>query len=249
MNCAEIHRSLHAFVDGELDAIRSLEVERHLKTCVACAAGANSLRSLHTAFQKNELAYRAPAELRQTVRRLADEPRQTSPSRDNNLLRLWQWIAAGATAVAVLAISLRPGGISKQDELMHEAVGDHVRSLMAGHLTDVVSSDQHTVKPWFDGKIDFAPEVKDFAVQGFPLVGGRLDYLDGHTVAALIYRHNKHFINVFVWPATGEGAATQESSVYHGYNIEIRDIGGFHYYLVSDMDENGLGQLADLLGK
>jgi anti-sigma factor RsiW len=249
MNCAEIHPLLHAYVDGELDLVRNLDVEQHLKTCTGCAAKAKSLRSLRAALQKNDLAYRAPASLRQHVRQIAGGSREKSGANENNLLRLWQWIAAGATAVAVLAICLRPPGISSQDELMNEVVASHVRSLMADHLTDVVSSDQHTVKPWFDGKLDFAPDVKDFAGDGFALVGGRLDYLNGRTVAALVYRHNKHFINVFIWPAADTNTVTEENTHRQGYNIIARETGGFDYYLVSDMDENGLGQLANDLGK
>jgi anti-sigma factor RsiW len=249
MNCTEIQPLLHAYVDGELDLVRSLDVERHLKTCPGCVAKVKILQSLRAALQKNDLAYRAPASLRQHVRQMAGESREKSGANENNLLRLWQWIAAGATAVAVLAICLRPAGISSRDELMNEVVASHVRSLMADHLTDVVSSDQHTVKPWFDGKLDFAPDVKDFAAEGFSLVGGRLDYLNGRTVAALVYRHNKHFINVFIWPATDVNTVTEETTIYHGYNIIVREAGGFNYYLVSDMDESGLGQLAGELGK
>jgi anti-sigma factor RsiW len=119
---------------------------------------------------------------------------------------------------------------------------------MAGHLTDVVSSDQHTVKPWFNGKLDFAPDVKDFAAQGFPLVGGRLDYLDGHDVSALVYRRNQHTINIFVWPANRAGAANDGEN-YRGYNLVYRDLNGLRYALVSDLNKNELNQLADLIGK
>ncbi len=248
MNCAEIRLLLHACADGELDLVRSLDVERHLKTCAACAAEKGSLQSLRSALQSKDLAYRAPDSLRKKVRQLARASGKEIQSRENNLLWLWKWLACGATAVAVLTILLRPAGISRHDSLMSEAVASHVRSLMAEHLTDVASSDQHTVKPWFDGKLDFAPDVKDFAAQGFPLVGGRLDYLNGRAVAALVYRHNKHLINVFVWPAANAGL-TQETENYHGYNVITRDADGFHYCLVSDMEEKGLAQLAGLLGK
>ncbi len=161
----------------------------------------DSLKALQSAFKQSDLAYRAPNSLRRSVRQIArpSEDREVRLPRD--LQWFWKWLAMGATAVAVLAIALRPMGMSPNDKLVGEVTSAHVRSLMAEHLTDVLSSDQHTVKPWFAGKLDFSPGVTDFAEQGFALVGGRLDYLDGRTVAALVYKHNKHFINVFIWPA------------------------------------------------
>jgi anti-sigma factor RsiW len=247
MNCAEVNLLLHVYADGELDVVRSLEVEQHVKSCVACAAKMNSLKALQSAFKESDLAYSAPVSLRRSVRQIAQpsEDRQARLPRD--LQWFWKWLAFGATAVAVLAIAIRPMGISQNDALVGEVVSAHVRSLMVEHLTDVVSSDKHTVKPWFAGKLDFSPTVTDFADHDFALVGGRLDYLNGHTVAALVYKHNKHFINVFIWPVANAGASEQES--YHGYNIDSFDAGGFQYYLVSDMDEPGLAQLAGLLGQ
>ena len=236
---------LHAYADGELDVVRSLEVEQHVKSCVACAKKMDSLKALQSAFKQSDLTYRAPVSLRRSVRQIV------RPAKDRerwpDLQWFWKWLAMGATAVAVLAIALRPAGMSLNDELTGEVVSAHVRSLMAEHLTDVVSSDKHTVKPWFAGKLDFSPGVTDFADQGFALVGGRLDYLNDRTVAALVYKHNKHFINVFIWPAPNAGASEQKS--YHGYNIVSFNAGGFQYYLVSDMDESGLAQLAGLLGQ
>jgi anti-sigma factor RsiW len=236
----------HAYADGELDVVRSLEVEQHVKTCAACTAKMNSLKALQSAFKESDLAYSAPASLRRSVRQIAHPIEDHERRVPDDLKWFWKWLAIGATAVAVLAIVLRPVGIS-QNELAGEVVGAHVRSLMADHLTDVVSSDQHTVKPWFAGKVDFSPSVTDFADQGFALVGGRLDYLNGRTVAALVYKHNKHFINVFIWPATNAGAPKQESD--HGYNMVSFVANGFQYYLISDMDEPGLAQLAGLLGQ
>ncbi len=248
MNCAEIRKLLHAYADGELDLVRSLEVEQHLNSCARCAAEKKSIQSLRDALQQNDLAYRAPDSLRKEIWKkvssacevLADghRPRPTQ-------LWIWKWIAAGATAFAALTLLLRPMGISGHDQLLNEVVASHVRSLQVEHLTDVASSDQHTVKPWFDGKVDFAPDVKDFAGQGFPLIGGRLDYLNGRTVAALVYRRNKHPINVFIWPAKKATTATTEG--YHGYSVIERDANGMHYSFVSDLNAAELNELARLL--
>src|SRR5215469_607963 len=200
MNCAEMNLLLHAYADGELDVVRSLEVEQHVKSCAACAAKMNSLKALQSAFKASALAYSAPVSLRRSVRQIASPSEGHATRAPRSLEWFWKWLAIGATAVAVLAIVLRPAGISQNDALTGEVVSAHVRSLMAEHLTDVLSSDKHTVKPWFAGKLDFSPTVTDFADQGFALVGGRLDYVNGRAVAALVYRHNKHFINVFTWP-------------------------------------------------
>jgi anti-sigma factor RsiW len=247
MNCAELNLLLHAYADGELDVMRSLEVEQHVKTCAACAAKLNSLKSLQTAFKESDLAYHAPASLRRSVRNLARPSREETASPAFNLQWLWKLFAVGAMTVAVLAIFLRPAGVSPNDEMMGEVVSAHVRSLQAEHLTDVLSSDKHTVKPWFAGKLDFSPVVTDFTEQDFPLIGGRLDYINGRDVAALVYKHSKHFINVFIWPSTSASSSQQEN--YHGYNILTFDAGGFHYCLVSDMDGAELKQLAGLLGE
>jgi anti-sigma factor RsiW len=274
MNCLESRKLLHAYIDGELDLVRCLEVEEHLKSCTQCVAGKNSLQSLRSALQNSvgDLAYSAPDSLRNKVRQMAygsnasdATTRSTLPpslklwwtrKRVHKTLQpqwFWKWLAMGATVVAALAIFLRPAPVSEREQLMNEAVAGHVRSLMANHLTDVESSDRHTVKPWFDGKLDFAPTVKDFADRGFPLIGGRLDYLDGRAVAALVYRRDKHIINVFIWPANSAsataaaGAGTKETENYHGYNTISFGAGGFQYCLVSDVEEKELERLAGLL--
>ena len=171
----------------------------------------------------------------------------TSP-RFHSLL-LWKFLAFGATASAVLAILLPPASNSERDQLLNEAVASHVRSLMAEHLTDVASSDQHTVKPWFNGRLDFAPEVKDFAAHGFPLVGGRLDYFNGRAVAALVYRRNKHFINVFVWPVQNTGNGTSDLQKHRGYSVINRDADGLRYCVVSDLNQKELAEFANLFGR
>src|SRR5438094_6887678 len=164
-------------------------------------------------------------------------------------LLLWKFLAFGGTAFAVLAILFPPARNSERDRLLGEAVAGHVRSLMDEHLTDVASSDQHTVKPWFNGKLDFAPEVKDFAAQGFPLVGGRLDYFNGRAVAALVYRRNKHFINVFVWPVQNTGNGTSDLQKHRGYSVINRDADGLRYCVVFDLNEKELAEFANLFGR
>ena len=246
MNCHEMNPLLHAYVDGELDLVRNLEVERHLKTCDACAAAKRSLQSLHSLLRHNDLSYSAPVSLRRrVVGEVGKSSTETQPR--NSTPRLWQWLAIGAIGFAALTLVFRPSGISERDRLAEDAVSSHVRSLMAGHLTDVASSDQHTVKPWFNGKIDFAPNVKDFVAQGFPLIGGRLDYLNDQTVAALVYKRNQHTINVFVWPA--KNPKVENTKSLRGYNIVNRDMAGLHYCIVSDLNANELTDFANLLGQ
>jgi anti-sigma factor RsiW len=249
MNCAEIRLLLHGYADNELDAARSLELESHLKTCPACADQIKSLRALKSALGQNALRHSAPASFRNELRRSIRPPTQEAGAGLLQSLRFWKSLAFGATAAAVLILFARPPGPSSADRFIDGAIAGHVRSLMPGHLTDVASSDQHTVKPWFNGKLDFAPDVKDFAPQGFVLVGGRLDYLDGRTVAALVYRRNQHPINVFVWPAAKERSSTLHMEQRRGYTVINRETGGLHYCLVSDLNEKELTELADLLGR
>ncbi|HSY44043.1 MAG TPA: anti-sigma factor [Candidatus Acidoferrum sp.] len=251
MTCAESHLLVHAYADGELDVVRSLEVEQHLKGCPKCAAQLTSLKALHTALVEGDFAYHAPASLRDKIRHMAPVPERKTERRPSDLQWFWKWLALGATTVAILTIILRPAEFSQSasgDELSSEVVACHVRSLMPGHLTDVLSSDKHTVKPWFAGKLDFAPDVKDFTTQSFPLVGGRLDYVNNRSVAALVYQHNKHLINVFIWPTSAATGGASEMKSYHGYYVISFNANGFHYSLVSDMDQTELKELAGLLG-
>ncbi|HVV70354.1 MAG TPA: anti-sigma factor, partial [Verrucomicrobiae bacterium] len=240
MNCVESRLLLHAHLDGELDAAHGTELERHLASCAACSAEHKSVRSLKSALQFSSLRSAAPHSLRREVRRLASGQAVVMKHSLFQSLQLWRALAFGATVVALAAICFRPAGTSDDERLMNEAIASHIRSLMVEHLTDVASSDQHTVKPWFNGKLDFAPVVADFAAQGFPLLGGRLDYLGGRTVAALVYRRNKHFINVFIWPATNAGRVAHAAESVRGYSLVNCEVNGLRYCFVSDLNSEEL---------
>jgi anti-sigma factor RsiW len=248
MNCQQAKLLIEPYADGELDAAAILELEEHIHDCSACALEWRNAQALKKALKQDALYFTAPKELRRKVK--AELSSQFATKSRWNFWN-WNWLTATTTSVATACLALllivtltRP---SAQQQLTQEIVSAHFRSLLAEHLTDVLSSDKHTVKPWFAGKLDFSPAVTDFKDQGFALFGGRLDYLNGRTVAALVYKHKLHIINVFIWPVVNAGASQQES--YHGYNILSFAAGGFQYYLVSDMDEPGLTQLAGLLGQ
>ena len=139
------------------------------------------------------------------------------------------------------------GNAAQADVVAREVLTSHLRSLMPGHLMDVVSTDQHTVKPWFDGRIDFSPPVNDFAANGFRLIGGRLDYLDGRPAAALVYQRRKHIVNVFVWPAADGSQSAVESTAHDGYNLLHWRRGGMNYWMASDLNAQEMGDFAHLL--
>jgi anti-sigma factor RsiW len=136
---------------------------------------------------------------------------------------------------------------SESGALTGDVVTSHVRSLMAGHLTDVASTDQHTVKPWFAGKLDFSPPVTDFAAEGYPLIGGRLDYLHGRSVAALVYERRKHLINVFVWPTTEKDEAMTQSTTRQGFHVLHGTKRSMAFWIVSDLNAEELERFARLL--
>ena len=247
MTCQETGRLIHAFVDGELDITKSLEMEAHLRECKSCALAREEIRALSSSMKDASLRFTPSAgfekRLRSAVRREAKE----QPGKQS----WWRWsMAAAALAVAVLAVWVtlvilnRP---SSDNLLAQEVVSSHVRSLMAQHLTDVPSSDQHTVKPWFDGKLDFSPPVKDLKEQGFELKGGRLDYIDNRPVAALVYQRRQHLINVFVWPAKNSSKSTTQASVSQGYNLIRWTNSGMECWAISDLNLAELQQFVQFL--
>lgn len=250
MNCDEVRALLHAYMDGELDVARSLEVERHLPGCSECRAIVASQQVLAEGIRAAASYYRAPADLRKRIRsnpELANAGNASLfPARG---LRLALLGVATLVLVALVAWGLlrsQQAG-SQNDLLAQEVLASSMRSLIAGPLTNVASSDQHTVKPWFAGKLDFSPSVQDFASQGFPLAGGRLDYVGGRPVAALVYRHQQHIINLYVWPSTAGRDVSLQEAEYQGYRVFHWAQGGMAHWAVSDMDAAELRQFVGLV--
>jgi len=237
VTCPERNDLIEAYADGELDLSASLEIERHLADCKACAAALKSHRALRSAISGASLSYDAPAHLSSRVRSALRKQEKVSAV---GWQPAWRWaaLAAPVFSVAILALVLVMVSRSPSpgDLLNQEIVSAHVRSLMVSHLTDFPSSDQHTVKPAFSGRIDFSPEVTDLSSVGFTLLGGRLDYLDRRPVAALIYQRRKHLINLFIWPSReGAGAGVSEMSL-RGYNLIRWSRAGMDYSAVSDLN-------------
>ncbi|MGE5213700.1 MAG: anti-sigma factor family protein [Nitrospirota bacterium] len=240
-----IRELLHAYVDGELDFANARETEQHLQSCADCRRTEKAIRELRSAFTSEAIAYRAPAHLRRNVR--AALRREAKASRQT--LSPWLMFATGAAFAAVILgfVIFQTTRMTRNDAIVDQVVANHVRSLLAAQLVDVVSSNQHTVKPWFDGKIDFAPEVRDLSASGFPLVGGRLDYLGGKTVAALVYQRNKHPINLFIMPGAMNRSTSPTAATRRGYNIFSWSNNGMSYWAVSDLNQAELGQFTELL--
>jgi anti-sigma factor RsiW len=236
---------LHAHLDQELDPVRSLEAEQHLKECPACLRRYQELQALRKVIADRSLYFEAPPEL---ARRVRTTVRQASQAQAPAARRLWDtswlWlrILAPTAAVALVLLLGLPWLThpSAESRLAQEIVSAHVRSLLVDHLTDVASADQHIVKPWFTGKVTFSPPVADLANQGFPLLGGRLDVLEEQPVAALIYQRRKHFINLFIWPSARTVSAREKSLAQRGYNLVHWTEGGMDYWAVSDVNRGDL---------
>lgn len=253
MECAQAKTLLGAYIDGELDVRSSLEIEEHVKGCASCARALAGDRALKKGLSSSTLAYRAPAALRRRIVAATAEP---APSRwaEWRFARRPAWSAwrplALATAFAAAAFvftsgALHWGAVRRDDRIAQEVVAGHVRSLQADHLTDVLSTDRHTVKPWFSGKLDYSPPVEDLAAEGFPLAGGRLDYLGDRPVSALVYRHGAHTINLFIWPASGAAPARERDE--RGFRMVRWTAKGMTYWAVSDLGEDELSRFASLL--
>jgi anti-sigma factor RsiW len=250
MSCDRTDGVLHGYFDNELDPLGATEFERHLAQCAECTQALEALKSLRSSINTVNLYQKTPGSLRKKV--LTDPNSSRPASIVPAASTPWQWLAIaaalllfGITGWQVITVHR---GNDKEAVLAAEVVDAHLRSLQPGHLTDVISSDQHTVKPWFNGKLDFSPPVRDFAEQGFTLLGGRLDVVHGRAIAALVYGRRKHFVNVFVWPTSGNDTSSHSGS-QQGYQwIEWRK-GGLEFCAVSDAAPADLEQLQRLFAE
>jgi anti-sigma factor RsiW len=246
MTCRESRNLLNAYVDGELDSTGSLGVEDHVRGCASCLAEVENLHSLALAIEEGALRFKAPPRLKRNIQAAiqAADPAVRRPFFD------WRWVGALASALFIVAsiwVASQWSRSSAETQLVNDIVSSHVRSMMANHITDVPSSDSHTVKPWFSGKLDYSPPAKDLTPQGFRLIGGRLDYLDGRPVAAVVYQRNQHFINLFVWPSTDSAIKQQDQLTRQGYNLIHWTSSGMTYWLVSELNLTELQECARLL--
>jgi anti-sigma factor RsiW len=248
MSCKQNQDLIHGYLDGELGLVMSLEIEHHLQECQDCTRTYRNYQELRSAINGGGLYFIPPANLRKHIRS-AVRTANKGEARSSRLS--WGWLSVGGAVavVALLILSFAPvlTGPSQENLLTQEIIAGHVRSLLADHLTDVSSSDQHTVKPWFNGKLDFSPQVKDLVDRGFPLVGGRLDYLGNRAVAALVYRHRQHFINVFVWPSSSVSGLREQTLARQGYNMIHWARSDMTYWAISDLNLSELQKFVQLL--
>ena len=248
MQCADCHPLLCALADGQpLEPAQQAALDEHVRGCASCAQALADQRSTSAALREHGERYRAPASLRAKLRMQQAPAPDRAPGWSGWMPRLG-YAATFATGV-LLALLLQPyfSATGGDRQLAEELVAGHVRSLMVEHLSDVASSDHHTVKPWFAGKLDYSPPVTDFAAQGFALSGGRLDYIGGRAVAALVYRHGPHVINLYVWPARGGAAQPPRMLTERGYNLVSWQSGGMTWWAVSDLNAGELESFARLL--
>jgi len=245
MNCEKIRQLLEANADGELDLVGHLELEAHLRACPECARRAEGIRARRNALRESLPRFTAPPRLRERI--LAQSRAEAvaaapPPRRFRTGWPLWNLAGMAASLAFALLIGFAWGQArSRANSIWEEAASAHVRSLQTGHLMDVASTDQHTVKPWFAGKIDFSPPVTDLAEAGFPLVGGRLERIDGREAAALVYHRRLHTINVFVWPAA-DAPLSPGRRAKNGYNAESWTHAGLNFLAVSEIPAAELDQ-------
>jgi len=243
MTCNEAEILLHALLDGELDAGHARAVEDHVAGCPRCAAQLAAYREMSKAVAGADLRFAAPVSLRQKIEAALPLPQTQAPSRRAVL----RGFAMGSAVSAIAATGLVAIVLRGDDEqrIMSEVVSAHLRSLQAGHLTDVISTDQHTVKPWFNGKLDVAPPVVDLTAQGFTLIGGRLDYVDARPIGAIVYRRRAHVINLFVAQTASTERHAAKLDTVQGFNIRRWSERGLNYWAVSDLAADELAEFGD----
>jgi anti-sigma factor RsiW len=241
MTCDEAEILIHALIDGELDAGHAREVEAHVAECPHCAAALAAYRRMSQEIAAADLRYTAPPSLRRRID--AALPQTRAPSRRSVL----KGFAMGSAVSALAATGLVAIVLRNDDEqrIMSEVVSAHLRSLQAGHLTDVISTDQHTVKPWFNGKLDVSPPVIDLTAQGFTLLGGRLDYVDARAIGAVVYRRRQHVINLFIAQTPSIERRSAKTEIIQGFNIRRWSERGLNYWAVSDIGADELNEFGE----
>jgi anti-sigma factor RsiW len=237
MNCEDASVLVHALADGELDAGHAREVEVHAAACRSCAAELVAAREMKHLLWRTDLQFTPPASLRARIEGAIPKPQ---PIADRRALLKGFALGTAMSALAASGIGFVVLRDARGERLMGEAISAHLRSLQSEHLTDVLSTDQHTVKPWFNGRIDLAPPVPDLTAQGFTLIGGRLDFIDGRPVAALVYRRRAHVINVFVGQGLGAAPSSAQLHVVQGFNVLRWRNGGLSVTAVSDLNAQEL---------
>ncbi len=250
MQCDRARRLLPQSIDGALGPLRRWFVTRHLAHCAACSAQLEDLQSMQAAIRSNLPYHRAPPGLAARIGAML--PREEVPAPSRPWLRMPAFAfagsgLAGALAGVALTLAVLGGRGASDDAVVRSVIGSHVRSMMADHLTDVQTSDQHTVKPWLSARLDVSPPVRDLKDDGFPLIGGRLDYVDGHPAAAVVYRHAKHVINLFAWASPGKPDTGLHDAARQGFNVVTWRRGGITYYAVSEVEADQLAAFAKLI--
>jgi anti-sigma factor RsiW len=272
MDCTQTQSLVQGYVDTELDLASVMAVDQHLQSCMACKKIYDQYSALRSAVRQHTSYYTAPVALGGRIRAKMGRPATHARARTDKHRPQWfqlgQWLQLGTavaatvvkdrsrwlqlgTAVAATAAVTWMAGLQlnspSQDEVISEQViAGYARSVLTSHITDVATSDRHTVKPWLSGKLDFSPPVTDLTTAGFPLVGGRLDYLDNRPVAALVYRHRQHLINLFVWPySKSDKPAAMQTLSKHGYHLLHWADAGMTYWAISDVDPADLKTFAE----
>jgi anti-sigma factor RsiW len=248
MKCDYTHKWLFAFADGELDVTNHLKIEQHLQDCDSCSRILENQTAMKAAFDNTALYFQAQPNLKKRVWRLLHEEnnRELGTSR----IGQWHWwaIATALTCVAIIAglMYFQPR-LESDETIAEEIVSVHIRSQMAEHLTDVQSSDEHTVKPWFEGKLDFSPPVFNLDLQGWKLIGGRHDYVSNRPLAAIVYQRRQHIINLLVYPSKNEPETENKTFSLQGYNLVYWKKSGMTFWAISDLNSTDLQEFSNLL--
>jgi anti-sigma factor RsiW len=261
MTCTEFEQGLDPYLDNEVNLEIAQEMQAHIEKCEACESLFADRITIRRCLQSPELRYRPAPDLQGRIHRaLLSEIRADNPSSSPAIdwpswLRLPNWLLPAATGAAAVLIfwagfAVLSSQISSTGEsgsgLAEQLVSNHLRSLVGNHLMDVVSTDQHTVKPWFAGRLSFSPPVFDFSDQGFKLIGGRLDYLGKNEIAAIVYQHRQHYINLFAWPS--QAGQTQEIATQkEGYNLYGWTAQGLTLWAVTDAEPETLKSFVELV--